>query len=155
MMMKIPIDRIDANELNKILSNNFDIFVSYCGDNKKEVYKLYDELEKKGYKLWIDKNKMIVGNTDELMKNGIDNSQLFMCCASTSYCASKNCMLEFNYVVNTDKTVIYILFEKFNGHDDRMKKLDKIAFRFAGQKYYKHNDLDGIVKAIEELRKVF
>ena len=36
-----------------------------------------------------------------------------------------------------------------------MKKLDKIAFRIAGQKNYKHDNLDGIVKAIEELTKVF
>ncbi len=155
MMNKAPIDRIDSNELNKIICCSYDIFVSYCADNKTEVNILYDELEKRDYKLWIDKKKMISGNTDELMKNGIDHSQLFMCCATTSYCASKNCMLEFNYAVNTDKTVIYILFEQFNGHDDRMKKLDKIAFRFAGQKYYKYDNLNGIVKAIEELRKVY
>ena len=154
MIIKTPIDRIDANELNKILSNNFQIFVSYCHANKKEVYKLYDELEKRMYKLWIDKNKMIVGNTDELMKNGIDNSQLFMCCATMSYCSSDNCFLEFNYAIYK-KNIIYILFEQFDGYDDTLNKLDKIAFRFAGQKYYKHDDLDGIVKAIEELRKVF
>jgi hypothetical protein len=155
MMMKTAQDRIDANELNKILSNNFDIFVSYCSVNKEEVLKLCDELEKREYKLWIDKNQMIFGNTDELMKNGIDNSQLFMCCATTRYGSSDSCFLEFNYAVNKKKNIIYILFEQFNGHDDRMNKLGKIAFRFAGEKYYKNNNLDGIVKAIEELRKVF
>ena len=154
-MTKTPIDRIDATELNKTISYTFDLFVSYCGDNKNEVYNLYEELEKRGYKLWIDKNTMIVGNTDELMKNGIDNSQLFVCCATTSYCSSDSCFLEFNYAVNKKKKIIYILFEQFNGHDDRMKKFDKVAFRFAGQKYYKQDNLDGIVKAIEELRKVF
>ena len=46
---------------------------------------MYEELEKRGYELWIDKYTMIVGNTDELMKNGIDNSQLFVCCATTIY----------------------------------------------------------------------
>ncbi len=94
---------------------------------------------------------MKAGNTAELTKNCIDNSFLFMCCATTSYCSSDNCLLEFNYA----KNIIYILFEIFNGHDDRMKKLDRISFRFAGQKHYKHDNLDGIVKAIEELRKVF
>jgi hypothetical protein len=141
MMTKTPIDRIDANESNKIICCSYDMFVSYCADNKAEVNILYEELDKKEYKLWIDRKKMISGNTDEFMKNGMDHSQLFMCCATTSYCASKNCMLEFNYAVNTDKTVIYILFEQFNGHEDRMKKLDKIAFRFAGQKYYKYDNI--------------
>ena len=129
--------------------------MSYCGDNKKDVYKLYDELTKREYKIWIDKNKMIIGNVDELMKKGIDESELFVCCATTSYCGSKNCLLEFNYAVNTNKKLIYILFEKFNGNDDRMNKLDAISFRFAGQKYYKHVDIDGIVKALEELRRVY
>ena len=72
----------------------------------------------------------------------------------TSYCASDNCLLEFNFAVNKKKRIIYILFEQFNGHDDRMDKLDAISFRFAGQKYYKHDNLDGILKAIMELRRV-
>ena len=152
MMAKEPIERIDAKELNKMISSN--IFMSYCGQNKNDVYMLYDELTQRGYNIWIDKNKMILGGTDELMKKGIDESELFMCCATTSYCESKNCLLEFNYAVQTYKKVIYILFEKFNGPDDRRKRLDKIYFRFAGQKYYKHDNLDGIVKAIEELRRV-
>ncbi len=45
MMLKTSIERIDDNEENKILSYNFDLFVSYCGDNKDEVYKLCDDLE--------------------------------------------------------------------------------------------------------------
>ena len=155
MMIKEPIeDRIDAKELNKKISSNFDLFISYSGDNKNDVYILYDELNKRGYNIWIDKNKIIVGDTDELIKKGIDQSELFMCCATTSYCASEYCLLELKYAVHKKRKVIYILFEQFNGHDDRMNKLDKISFRFAGQKYYKHLDIDGIKKAIEELRRV-
>ena len=97
---------------------------------------------------------MIVGYVDKLMQKGIDQSQLFMCCATTNYCASANCLLEFNYAVNTFKNVIYIIFEKFTGNEDRMRRLHAISFRFAGQKYYKHENVDGIVKAIEELRSV-
>ena len=154
-MIKEPIgDRINAKELNKMISSNFDLFMSYCGKNKKEVHELYEELTKRGYNIWIDKNKMIVGDTDELMKKGIDESELFMCCATTNYCASESCLLEFKYAVHKKKKMIYILFEEFKGHDDRMNKLDAISFRFAGQKYYKHENVDGIVKAIEELRRV-
>ena len=156
MMIKEPIDdRIDAKELNKIISSNFDVFLSYCSVNKNDLYKFYDHLTKRVYNIWIDKNKMIVGDTDELMKKGIDQSELFMCCATTSYCSSENCLLEFNYAVHKKKKIIYILFEKYNGEDDRMNKLDAISFRFAGQIYYKHFEIDGIVKAIEELRRVF
>ena len=154
-MIKEPIcDRIDAKKLNRMISSNFDLFMSYCGENKKEVYELYEELTKRGYNIWIDKNQMMVGYVDKLMRNGIDESELFMCCATTRYCKRENCLLEFNYAVNTNKRVIYILFEHFTGNDDRMKRLDAISFRFAGQKYYKNDNVDGIVKAIEELRRV-
>ena len=154
MAKKLLENRMDAKNLNKLISSNFDLFMSYCGENKREVHQLYEELTKRGYNIWIDKNEMIVGYVDKLMQKGIDQSQLFMCCATTNYCASENCLLEFNYAVNTNKKVIYIIFEKFTGNEDRMRRLHAISFRFAGQKYYKHVDIDGIVKAIEELRRV-
>jgi hypothetical protein len=136
-------------------SRRFHIFLSHSRLNVNDVEKLYNELKKKNYNIWFDRNEMISGNVDNLMKNGIDNSELFMCCATTNYCSSDNCFLEFNYAIFTGKKIIYILFEKFNGNKDMLKKLDKISFRFAGEKYYKHDDLDGIVKVIEKLRQVF
>lgn len=136
-------------------SNNFlfqfDFFVSYSSADKIEVYNLCDLLKRRGFKIWIDKEQMILGNTDELMQQGIDQSQLFLCCATSSYCKSEFCMLEFKYAANIKKKIVYILFERFNGNEDRMEKLHKIAFRFAGEKYYKHEDIDGIVGALKNL----
>lgn len=130
---------------------SFDLFVSHCGVNKKEVYKLCDELKNKGFKLWIDKNEMVYGNVDELMKKGIDESKLFMCCATTAYCESKNCLAEFNYAVSVDKKIIYVIFEKFADKIERASKLSAIALRLAGQKFYKCENIDGIVTAIKAL----
>ena len=130
---------------------SFHLFVSYCGENKNEVYKLFNQLEIEGFKLWIDKNEMTHGNVDQLMQKGIDDSELFMCCASSAYCRSDNCMAEFNYAIGMKKKVIYVLFEKFEGDEDRMKKLHKIAFRLSRQKYYKNENIDGIVWAIKNL----
>ena len=136
-------------------SNNnlfqFNLFFSYCGENKNEVYKLYEELKEKGFKIWIDKEEMKSGNVNKLMKKGIDESDVFLCCATTSYCKSDNCMLEWNYAVDIRKKFIYIIFEKFKDKQERIEKLDEISFHLAGQKYFKHEDVEGIVTAIQDL----
>ena len=135
-------------------SFNFDLFVSYSWSNKTLVHELCSLLEKKGYKLWLDKNEMKHGNINHLMKKGIDESEIFVCCATTNYCKSENALKEFNYAIARKKLIIYIIFEIFNGEEDRLKKLDEISFEFARQMYYKHDDLDGIVRTVEELKRV-
>ena len=89
------------------------------------------------------------------MKKGIDESKFFMCCATTSYCKSENALKEFNYAVEKGKEIVYILFENFSNKQDRLEKLDAIAFDFAGKMYYKNKDVDMICKLIEELKHVF
>ena len=136
------------------MNNNFqfDLFVSYSWDNKEEVRELCKSLENIGYKLWLDINQMVHGNIDKIMKKGIDESLLFLCCATTSYCQSENAMKEFNYAVAKKKSIIYVLFEKFSGDNDRLEKLDAISWHFARQLFYKHNDIVSIGRAIEDLR---
>jgi hypothetical protein len=125
------------------------IFVSYCHKNKDEVYQLTNELRKYGFNLWIDHNEMTSGNIEKLIQKGIDQSKLFICCATSSYCKSEMCLLEFNYSVYKKKKIIYILFERFSGNEERLEKLDEIAFRFAGQMFYKNEDVKGIVIALK------
>jgi hypothetical protein len=132
----------------------FDIFISYCWDNKKEVHELCDSLKNKGLKLWMDKEQMLNGNIDEIMKRGIKESKFFMCCATTSYCKRDNTMLEFNYATAIGKTIIYVTFEKFNSPKDRLDQLDKIALRMAKQLYFKNDNIDGILESFHDLNKV-
>ena len=53
------------------------------------------------------------GNIKEQMKNGIDKSELFLCCATPGYCESDNCYDEIKYASYKKKPIIFILFEQY------------------------------------------
>jgi hypothetical protein len=58
---------------------------------------------------------------------------------------------EIKYAFSENKKILYILFEKFNDRADRKQKLYAIDFNMAGEKYYKHEDVNGIDNALEAL----
>jgi hypothetical protein len=98
---------------------------------------------------------MVNGSVNKLMQQGIDQSELFVCCATTNYCASHNCKRELEYADYMNKNIIFILFEKFNGAEDRKQKLHEIGFYLANKKYYKHVDVDGIVNAVKDMVNIY
>jgi hypothetical protein len=98
---------------------------------------------------------MIHGNVSDLMQKDIDESEVFMCCATTQYCASVNCKRELKYASYMKKKILYILFESFNGADDRNENLHAIAFYMAEEKYYKHEDVNGIDNALKALVRLY
>ena len=91
---------------------------------------------------------MIFGNINDSMQKGIDDSQSFICCASTNYCKSENSIKEFNYAIAIRKPILYVLVEKIKGEDQRMEKLKQISFHMAGKIFYKHTDIKIILKAL-------
>ena len=133
-----------------------DLFISYSWANKTEVHKFCLELEKKGYKLWLDK----YGILDEVMQKGIDSSKFFVCCASTDYCKKDkkgkdgNVLREFRYASSNGKEIIFVLFEKYENREEMKDKLNPLWFDLSSMLYYKHHDTDKIINAIEELEKV-
>ena len=133
----------------------FDLFISYSHENKEKVLELFRKLKQQGFHSWIDTEQMINGDINWMMKKGIDESELFLCCATTSYCKSENCLKEIEYAYFSKKKIVYVLFEKFNGEEDRKKKLDIISWYFRNQKYYKNDNVEDLVKTIETLRQVF
>ena len=109
-------------------------------------------MTKKGFKLWLDTKEMIHGNIIRQIQQGIDTSKAFMCCVSTKYCESKNCYDELDYSVFTKKNIIYVMVEKISG-DDKISKLKPILWYFKNQKYYKPDDINGLVNAIKTLKE--
>jgi hypothetical protein len=138
------------------MSDNFkfNIFVSYAWLDQTAVHQLCESLEKEKITLWIDKNLMKHGNIDTIMRKGIDESQFFLCCATTSYCLRENTLKEFNYAIAKGKKIIYVLFEKFKDEKETLEKLKEISFNFARQLYFKHDKIEKIVEAFKELNKV-
>ena len=133
---------------------NFDLFISYAHENKKKVLELLQNLKLAGFRAWIDSEQMINGDINRMMKKGIDESELFLCCATTSYCKSENCIKELEYASRKKKEIIWVLFETFNGKEDRIQKLDEISWYFGDQKYYRNDNVEDLVNVITKLRQV-
>ena len=132
----------------------FNFFLSYAHENKDEVMKMLNHLTQANLTAWKDTEEMKQGSIDEHMMNGIINSQVFVACISTKYKDSKNCMKEFNYALARGKDIVYVLCEKIIGEEERMKMLGILGFHSARQHFYKPENVDQIIKVIQELLNV-
>jgi hypothetical protein len=132
---------------------NFDIFVSYSLDNKKEVLELCNSLKNGGLKLWIDEEQIVHEKVNEIKQKGIKESKFFMCCATTAYCKS-DAIKELNYAKSMKKNITYVTFEKFKSEIDMLTELKKILFRVAKQTYFKNDNIDRILESFNKLNKV-
>jgi tetratricopeptide (TPR) repeat protein len=89
------------------------IFISYKHQDCDEVVtKIVEKLQNDQYKLWLDKEKISIGDclTIEIEK-GILESDIVVCFLTNKYVESKNCRLEFFYANDNNKTCVYILLE--------------------------------------------
>ena len=131
----------------------FDLFISFSIENLNEVNDLHYALKTTGYKIWIDKTDLRADlRLTKETEQALDQSHVFLCCATTSYCFNEYSKREFIRAVVKRKPIVYVLFENFKNSEDRLKKLINIAFEFSGEPFLYHNDINGIIKAIENLK---
>lgn len=71
---------------------------------------LRDELRKRGYKVWIDVEKMR-GNIMARMAAAIEGAESIVMVYSTKYAASRNCMAEAMYVAQLGKHFVPVFAE--------------------------------------------
>ncbi|RNA02183.1 TPR repeat family, partial [Brachionus plicatilis] len=139
---------------------SYDVFISYKWDeHKSNVHFMADQLEKRNLRVWLDRNK--IKESEDLsitMKNGIDQSELFICCVTENYCdfespKNKNCKSEFNYAFSTNKKILYVIFAdvKGLGESEIIKKFNAVGFRMSGSLFYiySQSNLDEIFNAIQ------
>ena len=74
----------------------FNMMISYSHDDKKLCFQICDLLEKDGFHIWLDRDRMH-GDAIVAMADAIENSEFVIICMSESYRSSPYCQAEANY----------------------------------------------------------
>ena len=77
---------LDGGRANQ---QNGHIMLSYQWENQPTVKRIAEDLEKKGYKVWIDICKM-QGNIMDAMAEAVEKADLIIVCVSRKYKNSAN-----------------------------------------------------------------
>lgn len=128
-------------ELTTTSQNKFGLFLSHSWENKAFVETFKANVEAKGVRCWIDKEKIVGGDAlhDEIQK-GLGDSQVFVAFISESYVRSDNCNMEFSLAVDWKKPIIPVKLT--NG---QWPPKGKVATGLAGKLY-----LDGTKNIIDD-----
>jgi hypothetical protein len=127
---------------------NYNIFLSYDSKNQK-VIQLHEFLKSEGLTVWFDRERMLIGNINDLLCDGVANSDLFICCLTENYRMRENCKQELNLAQSYRKQILTVFFDEENmSYNDILKKYEEIAYAFAGKIIYKINDLNKLKNAI-------
>ena len=86
----------DAPGTHDFSKSKFDIMISYSHCEKKHCFQICDFLEKGGFCVWIDRDRMH-GDAIVAMADAIENSEFVIICMSESYKLSPYCQTEANY----------------------------------------------------------
>ena len=132
----------------------YNLFFSYSHADKNKALVLLNRL-KDQYSVWNDEDSMKTGNIDMIMTKGIEESEVFICCASKNYCKlGTNSLKEFNCAIAKKKKVIYVLFDEFENFAEIEESLKPIVLNLAQELYFKHHNIDAILKALNTLIEV-
>ena len=125
-------------------NDEWDFMISYeWKTGLKYADKLFTELNKNGYKVWLDRNEMR-GNMYDKMANAVLKSKVIILLISEAYEKSINCKKEYNYAIQLNKLIIPAKVENYNPVKGRA--LDLLI---AGELYYSlYEDFDSVVKPL-------
>ena len=91
--------------------NGKHIMISYNHASKETCLKIKQELESKGYRVWIDVEQMY-GSSLESMANAIEDCSVFLMCVSEKYFQSPNCRLEAEYAIRLRKPIVPLIMDE-------------------------------------------
>ncbi|CAF1554760.1 unnamed protein product [Rotaria magnacalcarata] len=126
----------------------FDIMISYSHKDKIFCKKLYDELIKTGYRVWIDFDQ-IHGNVMDAMAQAIEQSNAIIICMSEQYRRSNYCRAEASYAFQRRARIVPILLQEHYQPDGWLLFL---VGQLIYVDYTKYEFLDAMEMLIRELK---
>ncbi|CAF1228976.1 unnamed protein product [Adineta ricciae] len=123
----------------------FDIMISYSHKDEVICRKIYDELIKTGYRIWIDFDQLH-GNVMDAMAQAIERSNAIVICMSEEYRRSNYCRAEAHYAFQRQLKMVPILLKEHYQPDGWLLFL-------VGQLFYIDFTKYEFAQAIEMLNK--
>ena len=87
------------------------IFVSYCHQDKTQVYPYIEMLAKEGYRIWYDEGITPGDEWTENIARHLDGCSIFVAFITRASLNSHNCRREINYAVLKDKRTVSLFLE--------------------------------------------
>ena len=88
----------------------FDLFFSYNHGSEKEVKELYQKLKEhygNSLRIWIDFEQFLAGvDSDELLMNGLDQSNFILCFITNKYSQSVVCKRELSFALEKPHAIL-------------------------------------------------
>ncbi|TPX38086.1 hypothetical protein SmJEL517_g00124 [Synchytrium microbalum] len=103
-----PLIQVSQSTNVALAEDQFDVMISW--NYKAEADRLYDDLLKAGFTVWIDKDRMR-GSIFDSMEKAVRNSKVVICCLSRSYVSSRNCNHELTYAEVLRKNIVPVRFD--------------------------------------------
>jgi hypothetical protein len=90
------------------------LFISYSRKDNELVDRIQNELIKKDYKTWIDRQDILpTAEWWNVILEAIDHSAIFLFVVSEHSLASETCGKELKYAVDTGKKIVTLIIENF------------------------------------------
>jgi len=126
----------------------FDVMISYCWANQKDVRLIKEQLESNNVHVWYDENEM-KGNIIDCMANAIQNVKTVIVCIGEGYQLSQNCKSEAEYARKLKKNIIFVKVEP----DFQPRSGCWLDFIMGSELYYDIRSLDSWIPSLVTLVK--
>jgi len=91
-----------------------EVFISYQHKKQPQVEALLGKLEDLGYRCWMDKKMMGVGDKlDAEIAGAIEGCQLVLSCVTPEYVASEYCWLDIYHHINQNTRTEYFYIRNY------------------------------------------
>jgi hypothetical protein len=87
------------------------LMISYNSASRDLCMKVKEELEKNGFRIWIDVNE-IHGSSLESMARAVESSDFVLMCVTEKYRQSVNCQAEAQYAFKLKKKIVPLIMQK-------------------------------------------
>jgi hypothetical protein len=87
------------------------VMISYNSASRDLCMKVKEELEKNGFRIWIDVNE-IHGSSLESMARAVESSDFVLMCVTEKYRQSVNCQAEAQYAFKLKKKIVPLIMQK-------------------------------------------